>query len=118
MEDHPISYNTFEGQMPPKQYGAGKVIIWDRSYWQPVGDPAEGYRKGKLKLALHGHKLQGHWPLVRLHGKEQEKQPPWLLIKEQDSYARGADEFSVVDEMPDSAWLRSSLWSPQLQSVW
>ena len=102
VEDHPISYNTFEGQIPPGQYGAGKVIVWDRGYWMPVGDAAEGYRKGKLKFEIHGHKLKGHWTLVRMHGRGDEKQPPWLLIKERDGFERPASEFSVVDEMPDS----------------
>ena len=102
VEDHPISYNSFEGQIPAKQYGAGRVIIWDRGYWQPVGDAAAGYRAGKLKFVLHGHKLQGHWTLVRMHGRGDERQPPWLLIKERDGLERPAAEFSVVDEMPDS----------------
>ncbi len=102
VEDHPISYNSFEGQIPAGQYGAGKVIIWDNGYWAPLGDPAEGYRKGKLKFELHGHKLKGHWTLVRMHGRGEEKQPPWLLIKEHDEFERPAREFSVVDEMPDS----------------
>ncbi|MDB5801749.1 MAG: ligD [Rhodocyclales bacterium] len=101
VEDHPISYNTFEGQIPEKQYGAGKVVIWDKGTWIPVGDPRDGYRQGKLKFELHGHKLQGHWTLVRMRGKG-EKQEPWLLIKEQDQYVRPASEFSVVDELPDS----------------
>lgn len=102
VEDHPISYNSFEGEIPPKQYGAGRVIIWDRGYWEPQGDPAEGYRNGKLKFKLHGHKLQGHWTLVRMHGRSGERQPPWLLIKERDGLERSAQIFSVVDEMPDS----------------
>ncbi|WP_225784180.1 DNA ligase D [Xenophilus sp. Marseille-Q4582] len=102
VEDHPISYNRFEGQIPPGQYGAGKVIIWDRGWWVPVGDAAEGWRQGKLKFELHGHKLRGHWTLVRMHGRGDEKQPPWLLIKEQDGLERPAADFSVVDEMPDS----------------
>lgn len=59
VEDHPMAYNRFEGQIPPGQYGAGKVIIWDRGTWLPEGDAAEGYRKGKLKFTLRGHKLQG-----------------------------------------------------------
>ncbi|CAN5864475.1 DNA ligase D [soil metagenome] len=102
VEDHPISYNSFEGQIPEKQYGAGKVIIWDKGTWQPIGDAREGYRTGKLKFEVHGHKLHGHWTLVRMKGKDDDKQPPWLLIKEHDAYERSATEYSVVDEWPDS----------------
>lgn len=101
VEDHPISYNSFEGQIPEKQYGAGKVIIWDKGTWLPVGDPRKGYRDGNLKFELRGHKLHGKWVLVRMKGKG-EKKEPWLLIKEKDEFARPASEFSVVDEMPDS----------------
>src|ERR1700712_4371489 len=101
VEDHPISYNTFEGQIPEKQYGAGKVIIWDKGTWSPIGDPHAGYRDGNLKFELHGHKLQGKWVLVRMKGRG-EKQEPWLLIKEKDEFTRPASEFSVVDEFPDS----------------
>ncbi len=101
VEDHPISYNTFEGEIPPKQYGAGKVIIWDKGYWVPVGDPHHGYRDGNLKLELHGHKLRGKWALIRMKNKG-EKQEAWLLIKEKDAMARPASEYSIVDAMPDS----------------
>lgn len=101
VEDHPISYNTFEGVIPPKQYGAGKVIIWDKGVWEPLGDAKKDYRAGKLKFALHGQKLHGRWTLVRMHGKNG-KQDPWLLIKEKDEFARAASEFSVVDERPES----------------
>jgi bifunctional non-homologous end joining protein LigD len=101
VEDHPISYNTFEGQIPEKQYGAGKVIIWDKGTWIPIGDPRQGYRDGNLKFELRGHKLKGKWALVRMKGKG-EKKEPWLLIKEKDEFVRAAADFSVVDEMPDS----------------
>jgi bifunctional non-homologous end joining protein LigD len=102
VEDHPISYNRFEGQIPAGQYGAGKVIIWDKGHWIPLEDPHKGYRDGKLKFELRGLKLKGKWALVRMKNKEGEKQEPWLLIKEKDEYVRPASEFSVVDEMPDS----------------
>jgi bifunctional non-homologous end joining protein LigD len=102
VEDHPISYNTFEGEIPKGQYGAGKVIIWDKGVWVPLEDPHKGYRDGKLKFELRGHKLHGKWTLVRMHGREGERQEPWLLIKEKDDFARPAGEFSVVDEMPQS----------------
>jgi bifunctional non-homologous end joining protein LigD len=101
VEDHPISYNTFEGTIPEKQYGAGKVIIWDKGTWEPLGDPVQGYRDGNLKFTMHGHKMHGNWVLVRMKGKG-EKQEPWLLIKEKDEFVRPAAEFSVVDDMPDS----------------
>lgn len=101
VEDHPISYSDFEGTIPAKQYGAGKVIIWDKGTWEPLEDPRAGFAKGSIKFALHGHKMHGRWTLVRMKGRG-EKQPPWLLIKEKDDYARPAEEFSLVDELPDS----------------
>ena len=101
VEDHPISYNQFEGRIPEGQYGAGKVIIWDRGTWTPIGDPDEGYRKGNLKFTLQGHKLHGAWVLVKIKSREG-KDNTWLLIKEKDQFARPAAEFSVTDEMPDS----------------
>ena len=101
VEDHPIAYRNFEGVIPPKQYGAGKVIIWDKGTWCPRGDAREGYRKGNLKFELRGFKLRGSWALIRMKGKEG-KGDPWLLIKENDEYMRPASEFSVVDEQPNS----------------
>ncbi|HEY9321195.1 MAG TPA: DNA ligase D [Achromobacter sp.] len=102
VEDHPIAYNQFEGQIPAGQYGAGKVIIWDEGRWMPVGDARKGYREGHLKFDLQGRKMQGRWALVRMKGKASDKQPPWLLIKDKDEFARSERDFSVVDEMPDS----------------
>jgi len=101
-EDHPIAYNRFEGQIPAGNYGAGKVIIWDKGSWHPLEDPHRGWRDGKLKFELRGHKLQGHWTLVRMKGRGDGREDPWLLIKERDAFARPATQFSVVDEMPGS----------------
>jgi bifunctional non-homologous end joining protein LigD len=102
VEDHPISYSDFEGTIPPQQYGAGKVIVWDKGTWEPIGDPRKGYAKGEIKFEIHGHKMHGRWVLVRMKAREGERQESWLLIKENDEYMRPASEFSVVDEMPDS----------------
>ena len=101
-EDHPMSYASFEGIIPKGQYGAGTVIVWDRGTWTPVGDPVEGYRKGKLKFDISGEKMRGRWNLVRMHGREEERQQPWLLIKEDDEEARPASEYDVVEAMPES----------------
>lgn len=102
VEDHPLAYGGFEGVIPAGQYGAGTVIVWDRGEWVPHGDPAKGYREGKLKFELRGHKLQGSWTLVRMRGKGQERQEPWLLIKERDEAARPAAEYDVVEAEPGS----------------
>jgi len=101
-EDHPIAYNQFEGTIPAGNYGAGKVIIWDKGTWIPLEDPRKGYAEGKLKFEMRGHKLHGHWTLVRMKGRGNGREDPWLLIKERDEFARKNTEFSVVDEMPDS----------------
>src|SRR4051794_22428345 len=81
VEDHPISYNTFEGRIPKGQYGAGTVILWDRGTWEPVGDPHDGMAKGKLVFQLHGEKLAGLWELVRISKPGEMKQEQWLLLK-------------------------------------
>ncbi len=102
VEDHPLSYGSFEGVIPPRQYGAGTVIVWDRGTWVPVGDAQAGHAAGKLKFELQGEKLRGAWTLVRMRGRGDEKQEPWLLIKERDDEARPAAEFDVVEALPDS----------------
>ncbi|GAC1605094.1 MAG: DNA ligase D [Ramlibacter sp.] len=112
VEDHPLSYNAFEGTIPAGQYGAGKVIIWDKGIWIPVGDPAKGYRDGKLKFELRGHKLHGYWTLVRMKRRGDERQEPWLLIKERDDHARAAADYSVVDELADSVKALASVPPP------
>ncbi len=81
VEDHPMAYADFEGTVPAKQYGAGKVIVWDAGTWIPLQNPRQGVLDGNLKFELHGHKLHGRWVLVRMKGKS-EKQTAWLLIKE------------------------------------
>ncbi|MEN3367720.1 MAG: bifunctional non-ous end joining protein LigD, partial [Burkholderiales bacterium] len=102
VEDHPLDYMHFEGDIPEHQYGAGHVDVWDTGYWEPQGDPSAAYESGKLKFHLDGEKLQGGWALVKTRlpgsgGKEQ-----WLLIKEKDEYARPHKEFDITEEMPDS----------------
>jgi bifunctional non-homologous end joining protein LigD len=101
VEDHPVSYGSFEGTIPPRQYGAGKVILWDRGTWEPVGDPREGMAKGKLLFRLHGQKLAGLWELVRI-AKPGDKQDPWMLFKKRDAWARPLADYDVIAALPDS----------------
>ena len=101
VEDHPVSYADFEGTIPPRQYGSGTVIVWDRGEWEAEGDARRGLAEGKLRFELHGDKLRGRWTLVRMRGKG-EKQEPWLLIKEQDEEARPLADYDIVEAEPDS----------------
>jgi bifunctional non-homologous end joining protein LigD len=101
VEDHPLSYASFEGDIPEHEYGAGNVIVWDRGTWTPVGDAAAGYRKGRMKFTLEGEKLSGGWALVRM-GKPGEGKENWLLIKERDDAAREGREADVTALLPDS----------------
>ncbi|WP_448632632.1 MULTISPECIES: DNA ligase D [Pseudomonas fluorescens group] len=100
VEDHPLDYATFEGNIPEGHYGAGDVIVWDRGVWIPQGDPHEAYEKGRLKFELQGEKLAGLWNLVRTHMPG--KQEQWFLIKHQDAAARPETEYDVVQAEPDS----------------
>lgn len=108
VEDHPLGYATFEGQIPAGQYGAGDVIVWDRGVWQPHGDPRQAYAAGKLEFTLVGEKLSGDWALVRTRLKGSGSKQQWLLIKAKDAMARPADEFDVTREQPDSVLGKAS----------
>ncbi len=102
VEDHPISYNTFEGRIPAGQYGAGRVIVWDKGIWVPDTDPQAQWRKGRLKFALQGHKLRGRWTLIRTGHTGSVERAHWLLIKERDDAVRRADDYDVLAALPDS----------------
>jgi len=101
VEDHPISYASFEGTIPPKQYGAGTVIVWDRGTWEPVGDPHVGLAAGKLVFRLNGQKLEGLWELVKI-AKGSERQEPWILFKKKDEFVRAHADYDVIAALPDS----------------
>ena len=97
VEDHPYEYGEFEGVIPPGNYGAGEVIIWDSgSYHAPAAPERErseellraGLKKGDLKFVLRGEKLSGEYALVRI---KSDKENTWLLIKKQDEFASAED---------------------------
>jgi bifunctional non-homologous end joining protein LigD len=81
VEDHPIEYETFEGVIPEGNYGAGTVIVWDRGAYYVYGEqPLKSLREGKLHLVLAGEKARGEWTLVRIRGRDGEKNQ-WLILK-------------------------------------
>ncbi len=81
VEDHPIEYETFEGVIPEGNYGAGTVMVWDQGKYYVYGeDPVKSLREGKLHLVLDGKKAKGEWTLVRMRGRDNEKNQ-WLILK-------------------------------------
>ena len=111
VEDHPISYATFEGDIPAGNYGAGHVDVFDHGTWEPIGSAHQGLGKGDLKFILHGDVLRGSWVLVRT-GKQGSKNQ-WLLIKHQDEFAGPRDANAFVDpktDRPISLKARRATW--------
>src|SRR5438046_10527498 len=85
VEDHPIDYEDFEGIIPKGQYGGGTVMVWDQGAYYVYGEqPLKSLREGRLHLVLAGEKAQGEWTLVRIRGRDDEKNT-WLIMKTGDS---------------------------------
>jgi bifunctional non-homologous end joining protein LigD len=85
VEDHPIEYEDFEGVIPEGQYGGGTVMVWDRGTYYVYGEqPLKSLKEGKLHLLLDGKKAKGEWTLVRIRGRDGEKNQ-WLILKTGDN---------------------------------
>jgi bifunctional non-homologous end joining protein LigD len=87
VENHPLEYVDFEAVIPPGNYGAGPMIVWDRGQFRPLMDPEQALVDGELKFELHGYKLDGAFTLVRT-GKGTRAANHWLLIKKRDAAAQ------------------------------
>ena len=99
VEDHPVDYAGFEGNIPKGNYGGGHVALFDRGVWSTAGDAEEQLVKGHLRFELFGDKLKGGWHLVR-SGKPA-RQPQWLLFKDKDAYAGEVEaDDMLVDVTP------------------
>jgi bifunctional non-homologous end joining protein LigD len=111
VEDHPLSYASFEGTIPRGHYGAGEVMIWDRGTFEnldPVHSIADGLDAGHLSIALHGEKLNGRFTLVRMRGRGRSKRENWLLIKGRDEFAQRAGVSAERGAKPVAAATRTT----------
>jgi bifunctional non-homologous end joining protein LigD len=123
VEDHPVEYGEFEGIIPPGNYGAGTVMLWDRgTYGCLEGDPAEAFRRGKLTLVMSGEKLRGEFHFVRTkrnNGRD------WLLFKGKDQFAvsgynpsgtssvKSGRTIDKIGAEKDARWMSSSPPAPE-----
>src|SRR4051794_20612766 len=81
VEDHPVEYGGFEGTIPKGQYGGGTVMLWDQGKYYVYGEqPLESLRKGRLHIVLDGKKAKGEGALIRIRGRDGEKNQ-WLILK-------------------------------------
>src|SRR5579884_3733365 len=112
VEDHPLEYATFAGEIPKGQYGAGTVEIWDNGTYELV----EEKRDGGLTVHLHGSKLEGLWTLVPAHLDGDPKN--WLLIRKREADGAGAGhrEYQAMlatleEQVPTGqGWLHEIKW--------
>jgi bifunctional non-homologous end joining protein LigD len=116
VEDHPLSYATFEGEIPQGNYGAGTVEIWDRGTYELV----EEKPNGGLTVRLHGERLQGVWALVpaKLSGDEKN----WLIVRKREEASDGSSQApsgrryapmlaTLADDVPSGPeWLHEVKW--------
>lgn len=113
VEDHPVSYFDFEGNIPENNYGAGTVMVWDVGTWQPLspvavngkyvaGTEAEAaamIAKGDLKFRLNGKRLKGDFALVKMRGRRPgSKGNEWLMIKKHDDHVVEGYEIEDIDQ--------------------
>jgi len=103
VEDHPLDYATFAGEIPQGNYGAGTVEIWDNGTYELVEEKADG----GLTVRLHGKRLEGTWTLIPAHldGKEQN----WLLMRKRDESSAGVTETGRRTYKPMLATLADEL---------
>ena len=112
VEDHPLDYADFAGEIPAGQYGAGTVEIWDRGTYELV----EEKRGGGLTVALHGERLEGLWTLVPAKMGGDAKN--WLLIRKHGGAEPPAERreyrpmlATLAEEPPTGAgWLFEVKW--------
>lgn len=112
VEDHPLTYATFEGEIPKGEYGAGTVELWDRGTYELVEEKPDG----GLTVRLSGKRLDGLWTLVpaRLDGDPKN----WLLLRKREGPERISERpryapmlATPADEVPRGAgWLFEVKW--------
>ena len=113
VEDHPLEYGSFEGEIPKGNYGAGTVEIWDRGTYELL----EEKRDGGLTVRLHGERLEGTWALVPAHLSGDEKN--WLILRKRDDGAATGSRrrayramlATLTEELPrGDGWLFEPKW--------
>ena len=78
VEDHPLDYAGFKGEIPAGQYGAGTVEIWDSGTYETLSEKKDG----SLTVRLSGRRLRGTWALAPAGLDGDPKN--WLIIRKRE----------------------------------
>jgi bifunctional non-homologous end joining protein LigD len=108
-EDHPLKYLEFEGEIPKGQYGAGRMLIWDRGTYE-----AEKFTDEKVTVVFHGERVRGRHALFRTKGDN------WMIHRmdpPEDPEREPLPEhvrpmLAVLSELPrdDAKWAYEVKW--------
>jgi bifunctional non-homologous end joining protein LigD len=64
VEDHPLDYIDFAGEIPAGSYGAGEVKIWDSGTYN-----CHKFRENEVIVTFHGARIEGKYVLFQTKGK-------------------------------------------------
>jgi bifunctional non-homologous end joining protein LigD len=104
VEDHPLEYFKFAGEIPKGEYGGGTVKIWDEGTYEPIK-----WSDREVMVELHGKRLNGRYVLFQTNGEN------WMMHRmdpPQDPERKPMPEriepmlAKLVTKIPtpDSAW--------------
>jgi len=126
-EDHPLSYIDYEGDIPPGNYGAGHVSVWDHGTYE-----CEKWSPSEVMVVLHGRRVEGRYVLFRTGAPSGSRPGSWMIHRmdpPQDPDRRPlpdavepmvatSGERPGADEDADGAWAYEVRWVGQRVLAW
>ncbi|MDQ6772602.1 MAG: non-homologous end-joining DNA ligase [Candidatus Dormibacteraeota bacterium] len=91
VEDHPLDYGGFEGDIPKGNYGAGQVTIWDRGTYETHKWSVGGSGRQEVMVTLHGRRVQGRYVLFQTRDEN------WMI------HRMDAPQDALREPLPDRA---------------
>jgi bifunctional non-homologous end joining protein LigD len=111
VENHPLDYLDFSGEIPAGQYGAGEVSIWDSGTYE-----CEKWREDEVIVVFAGERLRGRYALFQAGAAARD----WLIHRMDppvDASAEAMPEFvrpmlAHLSTLPaeDSSWAFEVKW--------
>jgi bifunctional non-homologous end joining protein LigD len=105
VEDHPLEYIDFAGEIPQGSYGAGEVTIWDSGTYS-----CEKWEPRKVVAAFDGRRLRGRYALFQVGRQEKD----WMIHRMDPPRDRAAEP---MPEFVEPMLARLSTMPPR-QSRW